>query len=80
MIEIYRAKLDENWQALLEIISSETEFAINCTQNMLCDVLSLQSHIERIEAGEVFIKNKKRRRGKLDIEKFKEKYFSDWKK
>lgn len=71
----YREKLDERWQKLLEILYPNTENIINFTQEQILTVLSLQSHIDKIQWGEVFIKNKKKRGWKLDIEKFKKKNF-----
>ena len=64
-------KLSEFGKKILQIaVDSGHINQQNLTQKAVFDILSLEPNINKIEGNEIFLKNKKRRRGKLDRKKF----------
>lgn len=64
-------KLSEFGQKILQIaVDSGDINQQSLTQKAVFDILSLEPNIRKIEGNEIFLKNKKRSRGKLDQEKF----------
>ena len=64
-------KLSEFGQKILQIaVDSGDINQQNLTQKAVFDILSLESNIRKIEGNEIFLKNKKRGRGKLNQKKF----------
>ncbi len=64
-------KLSEFGQKILQIaVDSGDINQQNLTQKAVFDILSLEPHINKIEGNKIFLKNKKRRHGKLDRKKF----------
>lgn len=69
-------KLSEFGQKILQIaVDSRAINQQNLTQKAVFDILSLEPNINKIEGNEIFLKNKKRGRGKLNQKKFP-KYYS----
>lgn len=64
-------KLFEFGQKILQIaVDSGDINQQNLTQKAVFDILSLEPNINKIEGNEIFLKNKRRRRGKLNQKKF----------
>mgnify|MGYP000888063776 FL=1 len=63
-------KLFEFGQKILQIaVDSGDINQQNLTQKAVFDILSLEPNINKIEGNEIFLKNKKRGRGKLNQKK-----------
>ena len=64
-------KLSEFGHKILQIaVDSGHINQQNLTQKAVFDILSLEPNISKIEGNEIFLKNKRRGRGKLDRKKF----------
>lgn len=64
-------KLSEFGKKILQIaVDSDYINQQNLTQKAVFDILSLEPNISKIEDNEIFLKNKRRRRGKLNQKKF----------
>lgn len=69
-------KLSEFGKKILQIaVDSSYINQQNLTQKAVFDILSLEPNISKIEGNEIFLKNKRRRHGKLNQKKFS-KYYS----